>query len=57
MPEQPPPPSTTWEIVVATVSGVVVGLSLDNVVVGAGVGIALGVLLSVLKIVRAGRPE
>lgn len=56
MPAQPPP-STTREILIATVVGVAVGLWLDNVVVGAGIGIALGVLLSVLKIVRAGRPR
>ncbi|MEE7547136.1 hypothetical protein HF319_08905 [Xanthomonas sp. Kuri4-1] len=51
------PPSYALEIVIATVVGAAAGLWLDNLVVGSGIGIALGAVLSVLKMQRARRGE
>lgn len=44
-----PPPSHTTEMVIATVVGVAVGLGQDNFLMGAVVGIVLGIGLSVAK--------
>jgi CBS-domain-containing membrane protein len=43
----PEPISHTAEMVIATVVGVAVGLGMDNLLLGCGVGIALGILLSI----------
>ncbi|WP_256774120.1 MULTISPECIES: hypothetical protein [unclassified Stenotrophomonas] len=45
----PPPVSHTVEMVIATVVGVGIGLFRDNFLLGAGIGIALGILLSIAK--------
>jgi len=50
MPTTPPTPvSHTAEMVIATVVGVGIGLFRDNFLLGAGIGIALGILLSIAK--------
>jgi F0F1-type ATP synthase assembly protein I len=43
----PPPISHTTEMVIATVVGVAIGLTRDNFLLGAIVGIVLGIGLSV----------
>ncbi len=48
----PPQPSYMLEIVLATFVGATLGLLADNVVLGTAVGIALGVALCVIKVVR-----
>lgn len=45
----PPPVSHTTEMVIATVVGVAIGLTRDNFLMGAIVGIVLGVSLSIAK--------
>lgn len=45
----PEPVSHTTEMVIATVVGVAIGLYQDNFLLGAGVGIALGIGLSIAK--------
>jgi F0F1-type ATP synthase assembly protein I len=45
----PTPVSHTAEMVIATVVGVGIGLFRDNFLLGAGIGIALGILLSIAK--------
>lgn len=45
----PQPISHTAEIVIATIIGVAIGLTRDNFLLGAGIGIAVGVLLSIAK--------
>jgi F0F1-type ATP synthase assembly protein I len=45
----PPPISHTTEMVIATVVGVAIGLTRDNFLLGAIVGIVLGIGLSVGK--------
>ncbi|MBD3826019.1 hypothetical protein [Stenotrophomonas sp.] len=45
----PQPISHTAEMVIATIVGVGIGLSRDNLLLGAGIGIAVGVLLSIAK--------
>jgi F0F1-type ATP synthase assembly protein I len=45
----PPPISHTLEMVIATVVGVAIGLTRDNFLLGAIVGIVLGIGLSVGK--------
>lgn len=45
----PEPISHTTEMVIATVVGVAVGLLADNLLLGAGVGIAVGIVLSIAK--------
>ncbi|MGH8038759.1 MAG: hypothetical protein ACREPD_13550 [Stenotrophomonas sp.] len=45
----PPPISHTLEMVIATVVGVAIGLARDNFLMGAIVGIVLGVGLSIAK--------
>jgi hypothetical protein len=57
MSEQSQQPSFLWEIIIATMIGAAAGVWLDNVVVGSGIGIGLGIVLSVLKITRAGRDK
>lgn len=53
MPDTTPKPSFLWEIILATMVGAAVGVWLDDVVVGSGVGIGLGIVLSVLKMTRS----
>lgn len=45
----PEPISHTTEMVIATLVGVAVGLGMDNLLLGCGVGIAVGVVLSIGK--------
>jgi F0F1-type ATP synthase assembly protein I len=45
----PQPISHTAEMVIATIVGVGIGLARDNLLLGAGIGIAVGVLLSIAK--------
>jgi F0F1-type ATP synthase assembly protein I len=45
-------PSYTLEIIIGTCVGATVGLLADNLILGTGVGIALGCLLSVIKVTR-----
>ncbi|WP_303638673.1 MULTISPECIES: hypothetical protein [Stenotrophomonas] len=45
----PQPISHNVEMVIATIVGVAVGLTVDNLLLGCGVGIAVGVLLSIIK--------
>lgn len=45
----PQPISHTAEMVIATIIGVAIGLTRDNFLLGAGIGIAVGVLLSIAK--------
>lgn len=51
----PQPVSHTAEMVIATVVGASVGLYQDNLLLGAGVGIALGVALSVARTLHVER--
>lgn len=46
---RPEPISHTTEMVIATVVGVAVGLGADNLLLGCGVGIATGIVLSIGK--------
>jgi len=46
---KPEPISHTAEMVIATVVGVAVALTVDNLLLGCGVGIAVGILLSIIK--------
>lgn len=46
---KPEPISHTVEMVIATVVGVGVGLSADNLLLGCGIGIAVGIVLSIAK--------
>ncbi|MEQ4576401.1 MULTISPECIES: hypothetical protein [Gammaproteobacteria] len=50
-------PSYTLEIVIATCVGATLGLLTDNIPLGTGVGIALGCLLSVIKVVRTQKKD
>ncbi|MCW6029821.1 hypothetical protein EDF74_0830 [Stenotrophomonas rhizophila] len=51
----PPPVSHTTEMVIATIVGVAIGLTRDNFLLGAGIGIAVGVLMSIAKTVYVER--
>jgi len=56
---QPPPskPSYMLEIILATCVGATLGLLTDNIVLGTVVGIALGALLSAIRMRRGGGPR
>lgn len=49
MSQPPQPVPLMWEMVVATVLGVTVGIWTNNLLLGCGVGIGLGVVLSIIK--------
>lgn len=51
----PQPISHTTEMVIATIIGVAIGLTRDNFLLGAGIGIAVGVLMSIAKTVYVER--
>ena len=51
----PQPISHTTEMVIATMIGVAIGLTRDNFLLGAGIGIAVGVLMSIAKTVYVER--
>ena len=51
----PQPISHTTERVIATIIGVAIGLTRDNFLLGAGIGIAVGVLMSIAKTVYVER--
>ncbi|MDC6705787.1 hypothetical protein OEZ83_25825 [Leclercia adecarboxylata] len=51
----PQPISHTPEMVIATIIGVAIGLTRDNFLLGAGIGIAVGVLMSIAKTVYVER--
>lgn len=53
--QSPQPVPLLWEMVIATIVGVVVGLIADNIIIGSCAGIGVGVVLSVIKTVRAER--
>ena len=50
----PPKPSYMLEIILATCVGATLGLLTDNIVLGTAAGIALGAVLSVIKMRRGG---
>jgi len=54
MSQPPPQKSYLLEIIMATCVGATLGLLTDNIVLGTAVGIALGALLSAIKMRRGG---
>ena len=52
MPESAHQPSYVLETVIATCVGTALGLLTENLALGTGVGIAIGCLLSVIKLLR-----
>jgi len=54
MSQPPPRKSYLLEIIMATCVGATLGLLTDNIVLGTAVGIALGALLSAIKMRRGG---
>lgn len=52
MPASAQEPSYLLETIIATCVGTTLGLFTDNLALGTGVGIAVGCLLSVIKLIR-----